>query len=406
MKIIQINAVYEYSSTGRTTKEMHLALKDRGIDSYVFCTNKSIPEDKVFLIGSKLDYKLHAALSRILGLQGYFSHFATNKLLKQLKAIQPDVVILRNLHANYINVPKLCEFLAKNNIPTIDVLHDCWSYTGHCCYYTEDGCDKWQTECNHCPILHKYNTSLFFDNSTRIFRMKKSGFGKLKNLAVIGVSKWIANEGRLSPIFANAKIIKHIYNWISLDIFYPRQTVELRKKLGIEKDDFIVLGVSQKWSDYKGLNHFITIANKIPDVKILMVGYMPDGVILPDNVISVPPVSSPDELATYYSLGDVFLNFSIQETFGKVTAEALACGTPLIVNNATANPELCGNGCGFVIDNNDHDQMIKAIKTIRKNGKSAYSNRCRSFAQDNFDKEKGINNYVALFSEMIKNKSK
>ena len=75
----------------------------------------------------------------------------------------------------------------------------------------------------------------------------------------------------------------------------------MRKKLGIEKDDFIVLGVSQKWSDYKGLNHFITIANKIPDVKILMVGYMPDGVILPDNIISVPPVSSPEELATYYS---------------------------------------------------------------------------------------------------------
>ena len=51
MKIVQINAVYEYSSTGRTTKEMHLSLKDRGIDSYVFCTNKSIPEDKVYLIG-------------------------------------------------------------------------------------------------------------------------------------------------------------------------------------------------------------------------------------------------------------------------------------------------------------------------------------------------------------------
>ena len=93
MKIVLINAVYEYSSTGRTTKEMHLSLIDRGIDSYVFCTNKSIPEDKVYLIGSKLDYKLHAILSRILGLQGYFSHCATSKLLKKLKTIQPEVVI-------------------------------------------------------------------------------------------------------------------------------------------------------------------------------------------------------------------------------------------------------------------------------------------------------------------------
>lgn len=404
MKIVQINAVYEYSSTGRTTKEMHLALQAKGIYSYVFCTNKSMPKDNVFLIGAKFDYKIHAILSRILGLQGYFSHCTTKKLLKQLKNIQPDVVILRNLHANYINVPMLLDFLADNNIATVNVLHDCWSYTGHCCYYTEDGCNKWRTECNHCPILHKYNTSLFFDNSTRIFQMKKEHFSKLKNLAVIGVSKWIANEGKISPIFSKARIIKHIYNWISLDVFYPRQTVELRQKLCLAKDDFVVLGVSQKWSDYKGLNHFITVANKMPDVKFLMVGHMPNGVVLPSNIISVPPVSSPDELATYYSLADVFLNFSIQETFGKVTAEALACGTPIIVNNATANPELCGNGCGFVIDNNNHEQMIKAINTIRKEGKSAYTNKCRNFAKENFDKEKGIDNYVALFKEMTNKK--
>ncbi len=404
MTVVQINAVYEYSSTGRTTKEMHEALKSRGIESYVFCTNVNKPENHIYMIGSKIDYKLHAVFSRVFGLQGYFSHYSTGQFIKQLEVIQPDVVILRNLHANYINVPMLLKFLADNNIATIDVLHDCWSYTGHCCYYTEDGCNKWQTECNHCPILHKYNNSLFFDNSTKIFRMKKDGFGKIKNLAVTGVSRWIANEGKQSPVFSNAKIITHIYNWISLDVFCPRQTSDLRQKLGLAKDDFIVLGVSQKWSNYKGLKHFITVANRMPNVKFLMVGLMPEGVFLPSNIVSVPPISSSEELAQYYSLGDVFLNFSIQETFGKVTAEALACGTPLIVNNATANPELCGNDCGFVIDNNDYAQMINAIDTIRKNGKYSYSERCRAFAIENFDKEKGIDNYVALFKELIENK--
>lgn len=404
MKVVQINAVYQYSSTGRTTMEMHESLKNRGIDSYVFCTNVSKPDDKIYQIGNKLDYKIHALCSRIFGYQGYFSNYSTSKLLEMLKLIGPEIVILRNLHNNYVNVPMLLRFLAENNIATVNVLHDCWSYTGHCCYYTEDGCTKWKSECNQCPILHKYNTSLFFDHSTNIFRMKKASFGAIKNLAVIGVSKWIANEAKQSPIFSRVRIVKHIYNWINLDVFYPRKTTDLRQRLGLSKDDFVVLGVSQKWSDYKGLNHFIAVAKKMNDVKFLMVGYMPEGVGLSSNIISVPPVSSPNELAEFYSLGDVFLNFSIQETFGKVTAEALACGTPLIVNNATANPELCGNGCGYVIDNNDHVQMIDAINAIRKNGKVAYSEKCRSFASENFDKNKGIDHYVALFAELLNNK--
>lgn len=401
MKIVQINAVYEYSSTGRTTKEMHEVLISRGFDSYVFCTNVHKPKENIYRVGFLLDYKLHAFLSRVFGLQGYFSHYSTKLLLRQLSEIHPDVVILRNLHANYINVPMLLDFLAKKNIVTVDVLHDCWSYTGHCCYYTEDGCDKWQTECHHCPILHKYNKSFFFDNSNKIFRMKKEGCEKLKNLAVVGVSNWIATEGKHSPVFSHARVVKCIYNWINLDIFYPRQTDDLRQKLGLTNQDFVVLGVSQKWSDYKGLNHFVKVANKMNDVKFLMVGYMPNGINLPINIISVPPLTSPNELAKYYSVGDVFLNFSIQETFGKVTAEALACGTPLIVNNATANPELCGNGCGFVIENNDYTQIITAIKTIRKKGKKAFADRCRSFAEDNFDRERGIDNYIALFKELI-----
>ena len=156
MTIVQINAVYEYSSTGRTTKEMHDFFISNGDNSYVFCTNQEKIENNIFKIGNTIDYKSHALGSRLLGTQGKFSSLSTHRLVRQLKSINPDIVILRNLHANYINLPILLSFLAKFDIPTIIVLHDCWFFTGHCCYYTDDNCYKWKTECNHC--LYYTNT--------------------------------------------------------------------------------------------------------------------------------------------------------------------------------------------------------------------------------------------------------
>lgn len=49
-------------------------------------------------------------------------------------------------------------------------------------------------------------------------------------------------------------------------------------------------------------------------------------------------------LAAIYSSMDVFLAPSLGEGFGIPVIEALATGTPVIVNNATAQPELCGDG--------------------------------------------------------------
>lgn len=381
--------------------EMHQCFRERCIDSYVFCTNHHIPNEQVYMIGNKLDHKLHALGSRVLGRQGYFSYCATKSMIRHLKQIAPDVVILRNLHGNYVNVLLLLKYLAREDIATIIVLHDCWFFTGHCCHYTADKCYKWMDVCHHCPILNKYNNSLFFDNSHSIFNMKKDLLQKIPRLAVVGVSDWITNEAKKSPVFSNAQSISRIYNWIDLEKFYPHKVAELRRELGLSKDDFVALGVSQTWDNGKGLDVIIRTAEQMSDIKVVLVGNKPK-IELPANVICPGSCTSVNKLAEYYSMANIFFNFSIQETFGKAAAESLACGTPLIVNNATANPELCGDGCGFVIDNNNEEQMIDAIKTIKKRGKLCYTEKCTSFAHENFDKENGINQYVELFNELSK----
>ena len=400
MKVVQINAVYKSSSTGRLTEELHLYMKSHGLDSYVFCTNLKDTTKNIYKIGSKLDYRFHSLLSRVFGKQAYFSRGATKIILEKLSIIKPDVVILGNLHGNYINLPMLLNYLSINKIATIIILHDCWFFTGHCCYYTEDQCEKWKTKCVKCPILHKYNRSLFFDNSSFIFEDKQQLFNKIGNLTVIGVSDWIKNEAKQSPILENATSFRRVYNWLNLEVFKPLKNNSLRDKLQIDKKRFVILGVSQLWSEYKGLYRFIQLAHDQADSLIVLVGNIPKNITLPSNIMSVGPTSNIHELAQYYNMADVFVNFSIQETFGLVSAEAIACGTPLITNTVTANPEICGEGCGYIVNLEEWQKVIASIEEVKRNTKSFYTKDCRKFALANFNKNVCLHEYLKIIHDV------
>ena len=148
MKILQINAVNAIKSTGRTCLEMSNYFNDNGHNCVTaYSMGPSVNAEKEFIIGTAFDRKAHALLSRLFGMQGYFSRSATKNLIAYIKIFSPDVVILRNFHSNYINLPMVLKFLAKNNISTVVVLHDCWFYTGKCCHYTIAGCYKWKSGC-------------------------------------------------------------------------------------------------------------------------------------------------------------------------------------------------------------------------------------------------------------------
>lgn len=91
----------------------------------------------------------------------------------------------------------------------------------------------------------------------------------------------------------------------------------------------------------------------------------------------------------------------MQETFGKVLAEALACGTHVIVNNATANPEIAGDDCRMCFENNNVNQIVNAVNKMKKIGKSSYTERCVNRATNEFNLESQMKKYLQLFSDMI-----
>lgn len=401
MKIVQINTTYNEGSIGRTTAELHEKLISQGDSSFVFTSTVEDKENHIYCVGNILDHKIHGFLSKLFGLQAYFSRIPTRQLLRRLSEIKPDVVHLRNLHANYINLPMLLRFLADNDIATVLTLHDCWFITGKCCYYTHVNCKRFISGCHDCPALKFDNKSWFFDTSKKVWQDKKQLFQSIPRLAVVGNSEWTTEQARQSYL-QNSAILKRVYNWIDMEQFHERETNELRSNLNLGKDDFVILGVSQGWSNRKGLDVFLSLARELPHFKFVLVGSMSTAEILPSNILSVGKISSIRKLCEFYSLADVFINPSLQETFGKVSAEALCCGTPIIVNNATANPELVGEGCGYVINNNNIDEYVSCINIIANIGKSSYSRNCIAFAKENFDKETNIKAYINIYQKLIK----
>ena len=401
MKVVQINAVCGTGSTGRICRELNDMLFAHGHEGMILYGNGKTDYLLSHKVSGNLGVKVHGLLSRILGKNAAYSPLATKEILNVLEKYKPDVVHLHNLHGNYVNLKPLLQYLAHNDVPTVLTLHDCWFFTGKCTHYTAEGCDRWKTGCHDCPKLRADIPSWFFDRTAEMWEEKKRLFGAIPRLAVIGVSDWITGEAKQS-FLADAKIVKRIYNWIDLDVFYPRGDAG-REKFGISKDKFTVLCIGAGWTkNSPKAKDLIALANKLDsDCEIILAGTVNFANSLPKNIKHVGYISSTDDLAKLYSACDVYIHLSREDTFGKVIAEALSCGTPAIVYNATACPEIVGEGCGYAVEAGNVDAILEKINEMKMHGKQHYSAACLSFTKANFAKNKLIDDTIDLYKSLI-----
>ena len=397
MRLIQICNTYGLTTgIGRNVEELHEYLIDRGEDSFVICygleSNYRTIEN-VFNFENRIDQKTHALLSRLTGLQGYFSYTVTKKVINKIKELNPDIVMLHALHNNAVNVELLLTYLAENHIKTIIVLHDCWWYTGHCCHYTESNCFRWKEACGNCPQKHRWNKSWFFDWSAKVLSDRKKLFDSFDSLYVIGVSDWITKEARLS-ILQNANEIRRIYNWVDTSVFNPNQYSD-----AYQSD---IICVATGFSESKGFSYILKTAEDNPSLQFNLIGMVNSKLKLPANIHLIGAVHDPAVLASYYASSKLFLNPTIQESFGKTTAEALACGTPAVVFDTTALKELVDDKTGKCVPLGDQASINQAIHTMLENGKCYYSNNCTIKAQTLFDAKKNLKEYVSFMRQIIR----
>lgn len=334
MKILQVNCVYNKGSTGKIVADVHTALQKKGVESIVcYGRGDRVRENGIVKTCGELYSDVNHFLTYVSGIMYGGCYFSTNRLISVIKKEKPDIVHLQCLNGYFVNIYRLITWLKEHHIKTVLTLHAEFMHTANCGHAFD--CEKFKTGCGNCPRYKAETKSLFFDRTHISWqKMAKAFQGFQKNFIITSVSPWLMDRAKMSPILGDKEHVV-VLNGLDTNIFHYLDAASLRKKLGLT-DEKIIFHATASFSlekdHLKGGCYINELAKRLADqnVKVIVAGPYPEGTQVADNVILLGSVSDQNTLAQYYALADVTVVSSRRETFSMVTAESLACGTPVV----------------------------------------------------------------------------
>lgn len=372
MKVLQINSVYDFGSTGKITADIHRLLPQYGIESVVcYGRRDKSHEANVYQICNDFYSHIEHFRANVTGVMYGGCELSTYRLKKIIEKEKPDVVHLQCLNNYFVNIYKLVEWLKKKHIPTILTLHAEFMYTGGCGHSID--CNQWSTRegCGHssCPRYRSELKSLFGDRSGYMWnRMKVAFEGFDDTLIVASVSPWLMERASRSPILEG----KHhcvVYNGLNTDVFKYYDTADLRKKHHCENRKVVFHATpafSADLNHLKGGYYVIELAKRMPDVCFIVAGRVMGEFDVPSNMVLLGKLDSQETLAQYYSMADLTILTSKRETFSMVCAESLCCGTPVVGFRAGGPEQIALSAYSSFCEFGRIDDIVKLVWEIEK----------------------------------------
>lgn len=402
-RLLQINITANWGSHGKIAENIGKLAMMQGWESVIAYGRWANPsQSQLYHIGSMTDERWHGVAARLLDNQGLMSRGATARLIAFINNYRPTLIHLHNIHGYYLNYPMLFEYLSQTRIPVVWTLHDCWSFTGHCAHYMYVGCNKWQTHCRHCPQKGAYPKSLFLDRSARNFERKRRAFTSVPQLTLVPVSRWLEEQLRCS--FMNGLPMCRISNGIDTSVFRPVNSDKMiKERYGIPSNKYLVLGVASNWY-HKGLEDLIALRHLLPDnysIAVVGVNAKEARRVEAQGLVAIDRTDNVLELASLYTLADVYCNPTWEDSFSITNLEAMACGTPVVTYRTGGSPESITPQTGYVVACGDVDGMAHAVQNIVRKGKAKYAFGCRQHIVDNYEQRQRFSEYLHLYDSMI-----
>jgi glycosyltransferase involved in cell wall biosynthesis len=337
-------------------------------------------------------------LDRLVGFGGWI-------LRKNSYFKSADIIHLHLIH-NFSNFSIFSlPFISKLK-PVVWTLHDPWAYTGGCEHSFD--CNKWQNGCS-VPCPHPRATSLFQKSAPNLhWKIKKYLYSK-STITLVVSSDWMLERVKKSPLMKDFDCIKIPFG-IDLKQFKLLEKFKAKSKLGIPTNHKVIAfrDSGLKKDKFKGLR-WLKDALEVYEVNepttLLIFEKGDDFKFLENkfNVICLGWIDG-DELVTALSAADIFIMPSIQESFGLMAVESMACGTPVIVFEGTALPSIVKHGIGgIVIPLKDTKALAEGILNILNDNdlRLKMSAQARKIVEDNYNEDQYVESHIELYKKVI-----
>lgn len=338
MRVLHINAV-SGGGAFRAMERLHRGLLAAGEDS--ICLVQSVDAGQNMIAGrgkfsKRLWPRLDELPSRFYPRRSndeFNLQWVPGGILKKIDELKPDVVHLHWAHRSFVRI----EDLKQIDCQIVWTMHDCWAFTGGCHY--PDECGRYRDGCGKCPKLGSSND---WDLSRWVWQRKKRAWSDV-NMTLVSPSRWLAECARSSALTIG-KSVKVVPNGLDLQSFKPLNQGVAREVLGIDTMAKVVLFGALSVVDRRKGFQFVEpamaevarcLAPSIPELLVIGADAPEKPLNLGLPIRYLGRLYDDISLSLAYSAADVTVVPSIQESFGQMASESMACGTPVVAFDAT-----------------------------------------------------------------------
>ena len=257
-----------------------------------------------------------------------------------------------------------------------------------------------------------------FDGSIKLPKLAFKIFKKY----VISFYKSADHLVVVNPIFKKDMIkagldenkITYIPNFVSKEMFYKKsdkEIVDIRKKYDLSENDFVVLGAGQV-QNRKGVKDFVSVAEKLPDIKFIWAGGFSFGAITDghkelEQLMKNPPqnvkflgIIPRTEMNDIFNMSDLLFVPSYNELFPMTILEACSTDTPILLRNLELYEDILFKKYLSASNNEEFEKQILKLKTDKKE----YDNQvCNSkYISDFYSKDHVYKMWKEYYTSILK----